>query len=79
MIYLVIWTVSVWVSTSCPDFKPDPYTGEYPSMHCLVNHGKVVERDMVKQFSTLKEAQDFISSAPPEIKNAMKIKKKRVL
>ena len=73
MKYVLTWTVSVWVSMECPDYKPDPYTGEYPSMHCLVNHGEFVAKEMTKSFETKEEAEMFMNNAPDDIKSKMKL------
>ena len=73
MKYIVVWTIIVWVATGCPDYKPDPYTGQYPSTHCLVNHGKFEEKKMEKEFSTKEEALKFIEDAPKNIKLIMQI------
>lgn len=58
------WKVTKNVPISCPDYVPDPYTGEYPSVHCAVYHYETVTNDMSKEFSTLKEIKEFISKAP---------------
>ena len=73
MKYLVIWIVSTWVSTPCPDFKPNPYTGEYPQSMCLVNHGKYESKEMERFFDTKDEAEKFIANSPKDIKNSMKL------
>lgn len=62
--YKVTWKVTKSVPTSCPDFKPDPYTGEYPSYHCAVYHCEQVTTDMSKEFETVQEALNFMSQAP---------------
>lgn len=59
------WKVSKTIQTECPDYKPDPYTGEYPSIHCLVFHCKTIVEDRIAEFETKKEAQEFADKAPP--------------
>lgn len=58
------WKVSKTIPTACPDYKPDPYTGEYPSMHCLVYHCETITENKSAEFSTEKEAKDFADKAP---------------
>lgn len=58
------WKVDKTIPTACPDYKPDPYTGEYPSTHCLVYHSTTITEDRTAEFSTKKEAQDFAFKAP---------------
>lgn len=70
---IVVWTVSVWVSTPCPDWKPDPYTDAYPLGHCLVNHGKYIEKEMSAMFAGREAAEEFIRNAPEDIKPTMRI------
>ena len=43
VVFLVTWWVSVTTSVSCPDYKPDPITGQYPSTMCAVAHFKTSE------------------------------------
>jgi len=73
MKYLVIWVVVNWVSTPCPDWKPNPYTGRYPNTMCLVNHGRYEDTPMKSLFETREDAEAFIESAPEEIKHTMNI------
>jgi len=58
------WKVDKTIPTACPDYKPDPYTGEYPIYHCAVYHYETITENMSKEFSTDKEAKDFASKAP---------------
>lgn len=64
MKFLVIWYVTSWVSMPCPDYKPDPYTGKYPTVSCAVNHGRNVTTKMEKEFAIKEEAESFIKNAP---------------
>ncbi len=73
MNWLVCWFVAISVNAECPDFKPDPYTGEMPNAHCAVYHGKTEKIAKTKWFDTKIEANDFISKAPQEIKKRMKL------
>ena len=66
MKYILIWFVSQWVSTSCPDFVPNPYTGEYPNNRCLALHGRTVEVRMKREFNSMEELEEFKKGAPPE-------------
>jgi len=61
--------ILTWKSTynrpaPCPDYKPDPYTGQYPMTHCLVYHLETVTEDRTKEFLTVKEAKEFAKKAP---------------
>lgn len=58
------WKVNYTRPTPCPDYKPDPYTGQYPNVHCAVYHFETVTEDKVSQFQTEQEALDFASKAP---------------
>ena len=58
------WKVDQQVQIPCPDYKTDPYTGEYPSFHCLVYHSKIVTKSMTKEFDSIEEAEDFANKAP---------------
>jgi len=58
------WKVDKIIPTPCPDYVPDPYTGEYPSFHCLVYHCKTITETRTKEFSTKKEAVEFAEKAP---------------
>jgi len=58
------WKVSKTVPTACPDFKPDPYTGELPSTHCLVYHCETVTEKRSAVFATQEEADLFKKNAP---------------
>lgn len=67
--YLVTWKVHKTVPGECPDYKPNPYTGEYPNVHCLVMHWKDIVESMEKEFATRQEALDFIAAAPKTCKD----------
>jgi len=58
------WKVDKTIPTACPDYKPDPYTGEYPSFHCAVYHSTTITEERTAEFSSEKEAKDFASKAP---------------
>ena len=70
---IVVWIVSVWVNIPCPDWKPDPYTGQYPMVHCAVLHGKNIDREMSQTFASREAAEEFIKNAPDEIRPKMRI------
>jgi hypothetical protein len=59
------WFAFVTERAPCPDYKPDPYTGELPATHCLVSHTKRVARLMERSFLDQEAADKFIRSAPP--------------
>ena len=58
------WKIDKTITTACPDYVLDPYTGEYPSTHCLVYHCKTITENKSAEFSTEKEAKDFADKAP---------------
>lgn len=58
------WIVNKTIPTSCPDYTPDTYTGEYPSMQCLVYHCKTVTEHKEFDFETREEAEKFTEQAP---------------
>ena len=58
------WKVDKTIPTDCPDYVPDPYTGKYPTFHCLVYHSKTITEDKTAEFKTNKEAEEFASKAP---------------
>lgn len=62
--YIVTWVFKAHVSVPCPDYKPDPYTGQYPTIMCAVAHHKLVTENRTQSFDTLKEAEIFINRAP---------------
>ena len=57
------WKVSYTRPTACPDYKPDPYTGQYPSTHCLVYHCETITESKSAEFETDEEVNNFISKA----------------
>lgn len=61
---LLTWKVYKTIPIPCPDYKPDPYTGEYPSTHCLVYHCKTITENKTAEFPTTKEAEAFAFKAP---------------
>ncbi len=58
------WKVTKTIPTECPDYKPDPYTGEFPMRHCLVYHCKTVVEERAQSFETNEEARLFADNAP---------------
>jgi len=62
--YILTWKVDKTIPTACPDYQPDPYTGEYPMTHCLVYHSKTITEDKTAEFSSKKEAEIFAYKAP---------------
>ncbi len=62
--YTLTWKVYKTIPTACPDYQPDPYTGEYPTFHCAVYHCKTITEDKTTEFSSKKEAEDFAFKAP---------------
>jgi|ERR1035437_340563 hypothetical protein len=58
------WKVDKTIPTACPDYQPDPYTGEYPTFHCLVYHCKTITESKTAEFETEEIAKEFISKAP---------------
>ncbi|HEB13600.1 MAG TPA: hypothetical protein ENI13_01320 [candidate division CPR3 bacterium] len=65
--YILRWKVRKTVAAACPDYKPDPYTGEYPKTHCLVMHTQEVVDDMGQEFESLEELEKFKEGAPQDI------------
>lgn len=59
------WKVDKLVPTECPDFVPDPYTGEFPSTHCAVAHFREVTYEATKTFPDEVAAEMFRKNAPP--------------
>lgn len=64
MKYTLTWKVTHNEPAPCPDYQPDPYTGQYPSFHCLVYHFRTVVDDRAKDFETKIEAMEFFKNAP---------------
>lgn len=58
------WKVDKTIPTACPDYQPDPYTGEYPMTHCLIFHCETITENKTAEFPTGKEAKDFADKAP---------------
>ncbi len=58
------WKVSKTVSAPCPDYIPDPYTGEYPTISCCVYHTQEVTEEKSAIFDTQEKADEFIKNAP---------------
>ena len=58
------WKVDKTISEGCPDYQPDPYTGEYPATHCLVYHYKNITEEKTAEFPTEKDAKEFVNNAP---------------
>lgn len=66
---ILTWKVDRTIPTACPDYQPDPYTGEYPSFHCAVYHCKTITEERTAEFKTLKECKDFVFKAPDSCYN----------
>lgn len=64
IVWHLVWFVTVTVPTECPDWKPDPYTGLYPSYHCAVYHCKTETKKMEKDFASEEEAKAFVKACP---------------
>lgn len=64
MKYVVSWVVTKTVPAPCPDFVPDPYTGELPAFHCAVYHTQNIVEVKSKTFETEEEAIAFANNAP---------------
>lgn len=60
----VIWKTTNTVPTSCPDYVPDVYTGQYPAIHCSVYHCKEITEEKTATFESEERAQEFIKNAP---------------
>ena len=58
------WKVSGHRPAPCPDYTPDPYTGQYPMMRCAVYHFETYTESKVREFETEQLAKDFASKAP---------------
>lgn len=69
--WFVIWWATVTIPAECPDFKPDEYTGQLPSTHCLVYHCKEVVQKHIRQFETQAEAKAFQEKAPQAVQPNM--------
>lgn len=64
MTYKVEWKVTKNVLTSCPDSKPDQYTGQISMVACTVVHFETITENRSKDFDTENEAKEFIKNAP---------------
>jgi len=62
--YTLTWKVDKTIPTACPDYVPDPYTGEYPSFHCAVYHCMTITENKSAEFATQDEALQFAAKAP---------------
>lgn len=58
-LFIVTWILHSVVPTQCPDWKPDKY-GQWPSVHCAVNHFYVEVQNREAEFKTFKEAKEFV-------------------
>lgn len=58
------WKVSITRPTACPDYQPDPYTGQYPTTHCAVYHSETVTEEKSKEFLDEESALKFAEGAP---------------
>ena len=61
---ILTWKIDKTVQVECPDYKPDPYTGEYPAIHCATLHYENVTQTKSKEFLNEEEADFFIKGAP---------------
>ena len=57
------WKVKKTVRAGCPNWRLDPYTGDWPPP-CTIAHYKDVEIDMRREFQTVLEAVAFREEAP---------------
>ena len=73
MKFLLIWYVTQTIPVPCPDFKPDPYTGEYPQTICCVYHVKKEVIKMEKEFFTKVELDEFIAHAPDYLRTKFEV------
>lgn len=64
MTKIVTWKVKITVPTGCPDFKPDPYTGQLPAYHCAVAHFKKETLNKSAEFESQEDAELFIKNSP---------------
>lgn len=62
---VLTWKIDKTAQTACPDFKPDPYAGEFPMTQCAVYHTRTITQEMSKEFETKEEAEEFKKNAPP--------------
>jgi len=67
--YILTWTVTKTIPAQCPDYQPDPYTGQYPMTHCLVYHCKTVTEQKTNEFESEKTAKEFAKGAPQSCTN----------
>ena len=58
------WKVDITRPIPCPDYKPDIYTGQYPSTHCLVYHCETVTEQRSTEVTDEQEAKNFVLNAP---------------
>ncbi len=69
LIFVLTWKATWWTITACPPgpAKVDPYSGEViqPFTVTLACCRDRNDRNMRKEFSTKKEAEDFIADCPP--------------
>ena len=64
MKHLVKWQITRTEPAPCPDYRPDPYTGEYPLVSCAVLHTTTTVQNMVRCFYSREEADRFIADCP---------------
>ena len=64
MRYNLCWKVKRTVPTECPNFKPDPYTGDYPNYHCAVYHIETIIEERSMRFEKAEELDKFRANAP---------------
>lgn len=65
MKWVVIWSISTWISTPCTDSGFDKF-GRIKWFHCGVAHGYYEETEKSKIFSNEKEAKKFFDEAEKE-------------
>ncbi len=61
---ILTWKVDKQIPAPCPDYVPDPYTGEYPSFHCAVYHFQNITEEKSRYFKSEEEAKEFAQKAP---------------
>lgn len=69
--WALVWWLTATVSTACPDYKADPYTGELSQTPCLVNHCVATNVVRSETFATRADAEKFKSQAPAALRKRM--------
>lgn len=70
--FVVVWLIVVSTFVGY-DATPDPYTGQFPMAVPAVARYETHEELKTKTFDSKKEAEDFISKAPENIRKGMKL------